>query len=451
MRQISQLKEKKYIKIIALLILSIGFCSAFLLSFNKFAWADDYSFQMMLKNNNLFEWAWERYLTFDGRHLTIWGLIQGFNIKYLPLQLTIALYFIVFAFGIAIIFKQLFFTNITNKQNAIISILTIILSFLIIYRAHAFETIYWSVGGLYSLILGGFACWFYLLGKIEFTKERYFFKMAFYILSLLIGSSTQNLSVAILFILLFKIIIEKKWKNSQLQIGFLLVLAGTLIISLAPGNTSRGLNVNSIDFSILGLINNFTSLNIQYINLSRSSIIISFPIALLLYKSGNISNSKNNFKNAILFLGAALSTVLPFIILPEGLASNRTAIYFQLFFSLSLIYFYLIIIQYITNKIALHKLFYQLNAGLIITCVSIVPVFNFVNSFKLKNEYKNREMMIINNSDKSTLSISIIRPSLDIYNYLNYFKDITEDPNFWRNQAFAEYYGYKTAVSYEKK
>jgi hypothetical protein len=451
MKEISPIRKKKHLQIISLSTLLIGFSCAFLLSFNKFAWADDFAFQIMLSNQNLFEWAWERYLSFDGRHLTIWGIIQGFNIKYLPLQLTIAIYFLAFAFGIGITLKLLFFADNIFKINTFISILAITLSFLIIFRAHAFETIYWAVGGMYSLMLLGFALWWYLFTKTETLPNSTIDKTAFFVLSFLIGSSTQNLAAAILFILIYIFFTDKKRAKKPLIIAFLLVTAGALFISLAPGNTSRGFDVSAMDFSVIELINNFVVVIIKYLKLSRSSIVITFSIALLLFKLGTLPNSKNNLKKVLLFLGAALATALPFVILPVGLISNRTAIYFQFFFSLSLIFFYLFIIQCITKKKVIPRVLFQLNAALIIGCVSIVPILNFANSFKLKHEYQNRKSIIIHNSEKSDLSIPLIKPSLHISNYLNYFKDITDDPEFWRNQAFAEYYGYKSAVSYEKE
>ena len=74
--------------IILLIILS--------LNLNTFYWADDYAILNEVENLGLYKRCLNGYYNWDGRYLTIGAFLQGFFLNYLPVQIVILIWFLLF-------------------------------------------------------------------------------------------------------------------------------------------------------------------------------------------------------------------------------------------------------------------------------------------------------------------------------------------------------------------
>lgn len=412
-----------------------------LICFNKFIYTDDMAFIMELGDNNVFNWAWDRYFNWDGRHLTPWGILQAFNIKYLHHTVILLMYFTAFCSAILLMVKMEFNKTMSKLKN-ITFYLLIVISFFFMFKAHITQTLFWAVGGFYSVMLLGITVWLYFFNKNLTTN-----KTLFYIYSFFIGASTQNITAPLLFIIIAHFIFNNKYNKKHLMLTFIAVLAGGLFITLAPGNANRAV-INHESLSIIAVIKNFGITTFQFLLISKALLLLTPYISIYAHSNNFITKNTQSSHILVLF-GAALASVAPFALV-TGVAANRTAIYFQFFLAFALIHLWIKIFQYLKTKGITLRVIKQVNSAVLIVFLTAVPILNFINSFEIK-EKNNKRIEIVKANRGNDLILEPIAPTIKTTNFLTFFNDISTDPDWWSNKAFAAYYNLKSVKISEEK
>lgn len=399
------------------------------------------AFIMQLGDDNIFKWAWDRYFNWDGRHLTPWGILQAFNIKYLHHTVTLLLYFTAFCSAILLMVKMEF-DKTKSKLKDYIFYLLIVISFFFMFKAHITQTLFWAVGGFYSVMLLGMTVWLFYFYKNLQTNNT-----LFYIYSFFIGASTQNITAPLLFIIIAHFIFNNKYNKKHLIFTFIAVLAGGLFITLAPGNTSRAV-IHHESLSIIAIIKNFGVTTFQFLLISKALLLLTPLLALYAY-SNNYITKKTQPGHILILFGAALASVAPFALV-TGVAANRTAIYFQFFLAFALIHLWIKVFQYLKIKGITLRVIKQVNSVVLIAFLTIIPIINFINSFEIK-EKNNKRIEVIKANSGNDLILEPIAPTIKTTNFLTFFNDITTDPDWWANKTFAAYYNLKSVKISEEE
>lgn len=244
------------------------------LVFYTYPWADDYGYFNILINKDIIDFAVQSYNGWDGRSVSIEAILMFFTYKYVPVQATIFLKTIFFILSCYLTSK---ISNVIKYNDGIVFNFTLLLTlFFIGLKSSVAEVIFWVCGGyIYSFLI--IVIFLYL---IKSQKEKYAVFISFFLgmagpNNFLIGAGVIGLR------LLFEVINEKKFKI--FKISYLMpVCIGFLIILLAPGNTSRGFELENLES--YKVLTNLTSTYILYsLNLIfdwKFFIALSFLIAL---------------------------------------------------------------------------------------------------------------------------------------------------------------------------
>jgi hypothetical protein len=404
----------------------------FLIAWVRVPFQDDFWFSHELSNTGYIEWAVNRYLTFDGRHLTFVGAIQALSIKYLNHSFGLYLYISIFLFSIYFFISRYF-----EKQrvlNVIILTIFVFISLIFSFKSHVVQTVFWKVGGIYVVSLSFFILWatFLINDRLKSNTTIVFF----YFLSFTVGASTQNLAIPMLFIILFiffKNYCETKSISKKLVISSLLVIAGLAFISFAPGN--RGLNndLTNVNFNLLRLFDVF----IFYMSISKhilfSLVILPFVALITIGLSQKI-----NGIIIIMFFGAAIASCIPFALV-DGFLSNRTAIYFQFFLiigGISLLNN--IIIRFYNPKY--NNAIIAVNLFIFGLAIPFILIKNILIGYDIKQRYYER-MAVISASTEKFVEVEQIEIKIMNTTFLVYFSDINEDVSSFPNLYKAQYFG----------
>lgn len=430
----------------------LGFLSiALILSLNlhTFYWADDYAILNEIKEFGIFKRCLNGYFTWDGRYMTPAAFLQGAFLNYLPVPLITFIWnscFLVSGYILYLLIKQ----ETESKIKSYWSFIIIIGFWLGSYR-HIGQTVYWATGGVYSfnLLLG--ALW--ILGFNHIQKSNNLLEhIAFVFFTIVVSLTTQNLTLGLITLLVLSLCLsyfKSDKKNMKYNIVLLLIfLAGTIFLSSAPGNFVRMKEINGANFSnitLLVLLKNFAFIIFTYLKFSFILSIMAFIIGISSFGFKMNVNLKSvvffpNSKEKIIrfiaiykYLLAAVSTVLPFITMPEVL-STRTAIYFMFFFfAFVVIYTERLFVSKPENKVLPQMAVY----GLIYTALVFFGAYNFIKGTRLKEEITKREELLKQSKSK-TVSVKVIEENMKSYCFdIRDYKD-SED---WALKAQEAYFG----------
>ncbi|WP_394760356.1 DUF6056 family protein [Flavobacterium sp.] len=435
------------------LLLFSTFLILFILLFciNTFYWSDDYAFLLDLNKNGIIKHCYSWYFEWDGRTLTLGGFIQALGLSYWSVEFLTFFWSICFLgsgfLAFYIVKEEL---NISKKQikNKFLLINLIMITFWMGSFLLLSEVIYWAVGGYYSLTLFIGAIWILYYLKYQKREITTIKKGYFIVFTFLAGASTQNLTIALITLVVLTMIIDLLENNKKVKLFnfmlFLSLTSGLIFVSIAPGNWLRIDTLkNEQTLSIGLLIENY--LLILYYYLSRALVLVplSFLCGLGIFFSGQSQNKINSIKqftflkNRITFskvlknakwILVALSTILPFIFFPQ-LITFRTTVYFH--------YFVLIFIIFITIKISNRIFYYDKNKSLVLNNILSVLFFmpillvtayfaytNFSKGLILKKAIVERETKLEDPTKKS-VELEIINTSLipKCYEFVDFVLD----------------------------
>lgn len=406
-------------------------------SYVTFFWVDDFSMAYTLKNKGVLEFIWHQYINWDGRFLTLTGLIQASLFK-----LGDSFYSTLF-WSTCYITAFFFVVKMQIKLNKLLATAIISSSFLIIFYAHLFETLYWATGGVYSmaLMIGSIWLWY----NSEQTRKLWLIAL----LSFIAGSTTQNLSTSLITIVLLDTI-ENYFKTHKINIENVIALgsliAGTIFISFAPGNLNRA-NLLDPEWNIGAMINLLSNIYYTAFMQSEQIFIIAPVIALILHS--NVKNQPNRLYLSFKYLIAAVASLAPFIILPAHLSiSARINIFFQFFLFLSILNLSWLIIDWGREKPfflfieKLKKVKFHIFVAILLLA-NILITLNFKNGLIAKSAFKERETYIMT-SQQDHVIVEPISRSRNLTTFMHFFQDITIDSTNWANEFTATYYNIKS-------
>ncbi|MCG2611641.1 hypothetical protein LZZ90_08990 [Flavobacterium sp. SM15] len=431
-------------------------CLILSLNLLTFYWADDYSVFNEINNYGIFNRCLRGYFVWDGRYMTPAGFLQGLFLSSLPAELITLFWTICFLTSGLIIY---FILNknegisAKNSKTYFLPILIVIAFWLGSYR-HIGQTIYWATGGVYSfnLVLGSF--WILLFNRLEKVNSSVQ-RISFIAFTIVVSLTTQNLTIALITIVFLKILSDFLFREKQnLRINIfilLIIIAGTVFLSTAPGNFLRAKELNDSalsNVSILNLVKNYFFILYSYLKFSALIIILAIFSTIVWVNNYSILNFKNfasaislpkskvdwaNFINNYKYLIAALSTILPFVALPE-IVSTRTAIYFMFFL-------FLFIVEFLKNipisRPATTKSFIPLFTLIVYFSATCFITYNLKKGSVLKTKMTEREQLLQKSKGKA-ITIRPIDESLKSYCFD--LRDYNNNDD-WALEAQEEYFG----------
>lgn len=465
--------EQKKISKVLLMLSCVVIVLILLLCCNTFYWADDYANIVSLKNKGVLQNCIYGYYNWDGRFLSISGIVQGFGLFYLPVEILTLFWSLCFLISGVILYaifrieSDIFKFPSINK-NSIALILAIV--FWLGAYSHFAETIYWGTGGVYSfdLLIGSF--WVFQYLKLQQKKVNLLTAILFLLFSSIVGGMTQNLSTGLLTLVAITFLIDflRHQKNKQIFNLWVLffLLVGLIFIMIAPGNWLRFHQVNDsneVKYSLLILVENFSKIFFMYLKKSVLNIFLAVILALcfgLIFFQRNI-----NFKNLsgmnirqifILFLSnfkwflVALATIIPFVFAPK-LVSTRTVLFFNYFififcFTITIRLFFSLKSKQLEKATQLVPISIFL-ITLLLTISILFSLYNLKKGRDLKQAILNREMHFKNRRNKSIKIKRIDEKYLKIPCYR--FTDIPVIENVsneWIRKSYEDYYHIKITV-----
>lgn len=446
---------------ITTLILILSLC------FFTFKSGDDYDFITNVTSRGIIQNCIKLYNEWDGRFLSITSVIQGLMLVYLPIELVTFIWNICFfinGFLIFIIVKSEVELNIKNIKMQIITICTIIIVSWLGAIRHFSDTIYWGTGGVYTLALLFGTIYILVFLNFQKKKKKIFAILIFGFCSFLVGCLTQNLTIPIQLLVIMTIFSDvfTKQKKYHFQNFFFLsfLFLGLLVVTFAPGSKVRLTVCNPETSSMLQLIYNFFLVLAKYLYRSIFLIIFAFvgAIAVFLMQTPKVKMHLTNIfkfqtfnllqfvKNTKWFV-IALSTITPFVVIPD-LVSQRTTIYFINFFCIFLFISIFKILEKYTSRTNYSNPNKNINISkvlfaLLFIFTIIFVAYNLKMGYNLKSEITSRENILKSSKNKTIfLKIIDVNKIPICYNFTDYPFLQTDNSDFVRK--FQEkYYGVK--------
>lgn len=428
-----------------------------LLNLNTFYWADDYAILNEINDLGIYQRCIHGYNVWDGRYLTPTAFLQGAFLKMLPVELITLFWnccFLISGILLFYIIQEETNDKSGSSKKIYMPFLVAVIFWLGSYK-HIGETIYWATGGVYSfnLLLG--AVWLLLFYKIQRTNSLGI-KSVFLFFTICIGLTTQNLTIGLITFLLLTITgdcLKNEKKNIIFNVILLLIIiAGTLFLSLAPGNFVRAEEINNSafrDITLWMLVKNSAFALAKYLLFSFFLIILSTLAALVyVFQSGipiarvlkNLIFFPKTKEQSIAFIATykylivALSTILPFITMPE-VVSPRTAIYFMFFLVIFIFRFvYELTVVELTPK--KNNFSSVITFTLFITAFCFI-VYNFQKGITLKTEITKRELLLKNSKNKE---VYLRRIDENLKSHCYDFRDFRGNDD-WAVEAQKIYFG----------
>ena len=436
--------------------------------------ADDFSIYAHVQEKGILGTVIYYFKFQEGRFFTIF--LDSLLFKFFKFQYS---YFITIFYAIILISSSILTTRIillinNFKRNSKVIFSFYFFTILIGLAPIIKEVVYWITGGAYILSFFLVILYFYLLFLLNFSdnnKRNKIIIISFLMLfSIFFGGMVQNLSPVILFNLLIFLIYLIKIKSKNwfyILIFLILILIGTAIMYLAPGNYIRAGFGNNIDFSFSAIISNYFKVLLTYLRQSLVMVALSiigsacFSIYFVLNKNNQSfflnENNKINKRLKIvitfLFLISALISILPFALIPD-FAAPRAGLFFMMLISIFIWQIGLILfVPFLNKMIARFKNFHIVIA--IVPIIFIFITFSFIVSMTTRSIYdaiiigdqiKNRHSYLINLDDSARDSIIIIDKVSGRLPELIYFEDITNNPDHWRNKDFAKFFKIKSVI-----
>jgi hypothetical protein len=320
------------------LLIGLGLVNIFALAFFAQLYADDYCGLEIMTEHNPLTYALHMYQYWGGTFFTL--LIQGaFFESYILAKSSIFVGVFVLGATAYLILKMLDKQNVKFKSLFRLDFMWVlfltIALFWIGFRKHIGETVYWATGMTNIITCFAVIGWFLIY---EFHRKKSLFLIS--VTSFILGMLAFTISPAAITFMIFPVLVEffktKKWSaflEKKFVIALVCIVAGTIIISIAPGNFSRAsLNESSFGGNILVNYAKYTSRFIAHVwHMIPLTFLFVFSLEKFFEKLPNLSKT-TLFKWCLI----TISTVSPFAVLNSA-ASPRGGIHFHLFFGIFLI------------------------------------------------------------------------------------------------------------------
>lgn len=416
---------------------------------------DYFYFKGGVEKDGIYQFILTHYFYLDGRFASIPALIQIALIKFLPHTLIISIYALIFLSFSFFFTKSISYFN--NNRWTYGLLILIILSFFYGFHTHIRNTVYWAVGGVYSLHLLFTIIWVLFLDKWlnnKFRSKYHFFAIC---LSFIIGGVSQNLFPALIIYYAYLFIIRKDIIIINKITTFIATVTGFIITAIAPGNFRRmDAFEGAIDLSPLNLSSNFFGITVNYLNYSFLLFLFIAITAIYhgIFIKNTIPNRLDNLDNrkhftiSIVFILMAFSTIVPMIIIPKQ-AAPRTAIFFMLFNSLALFNFIAYYTAKYKNKLKVRPIIKtSIPIIALLLHLVIIPRHYISANITYKNQKENEEMIMeqIHKGEKNIV-IKEIRTPKATFTTQYTSCPLSSDANYFANQQLSLYYNVDAIIA----
>lgn len=440
-----------------LIILSIiGIAMILFYPFILWPWGDDIYYKFILSKQSIIQFTINEGLNFDARGLSPLALFSHFLYKFLPHSIAIVFYILCFLCSIYMLLFRIIKLNVHSTKDKFIFF--IFFSIIMFHGLNIItsEVLFWQAGAYYSLNLVFGIFWIILFNKISFAYTNKIKLVFFYILSIIAGTFTYNLSFMLCcYVALFYLAYNfKNYKKTIWALLIIITIAMLLILSPASFNRVNTDNLTAFQ-KIGGIIRAFVHVPKKYCEYSYPLIffIFVFSFTYHLYKPYNQDNDiKFNNHNDILkyfiFIIVAFTSIAPFLFAP-ALASIRTSVFFMFFASVFIFKFSQDIFS-ITFK---YKHAQKNIAGVIILFVLIYHIFSFADhyyiAYDLRKQYLKRDEFLKQEALKHKTYVELEPYVFQFTPFtLEYLKRVepTNNPNSYKNKQYQLVYGIDTIV-----
>jgi hypothetical protein len=303
---------------------------------------DDFWKRFEIMQVGLLRFQWDIYWNWDGRAISPVYLLRDlglwmFDYQFAWASILISMFFLI---GTAyFIFKILVQDHIKEISILYQWIFTLLIAFILVmvFRPHLSRSLYWVTGSYYTL--ANFFTVFIVYRLIRHPKSL----MNLFWLFTAVSSGPNNGILILAFLILGHF---SKILNLGTKFFYTLTAVGVLsliCVIISPGNFSRA--DGGMDFSILGMITGGISILKEYLGMSLWVLPGSLIIAIGL--GSYLPKQKLTF--FIVLVSCALSSILPFLPI-SGSASKHTALFFQTFLLIALIYGWTFLLQFIKGQ-----------------------------------------------------------------------------------------------------
>lgn len=439
-----ELKKPQQYILIGLLLLSI--CG---LAFFTPPYLDYFYFKGGVEKDGIYRFLLTHYFYLDGRFATLPALFQISIIKYLPHNLIIFTYVVIFISAIFYFYKIIQSQLNLNWNYGMIVLL--ILTFFYGFHTHIRESVFWAVGGVYSLFFLLTMVW---LLYIEKLLQSNFFSIKHYlaiILSFIVGGVSQNLFPALFIFNIYLLFQKKSIPFFNKIINFTATTIGFLVIAIAPGNFKRiDVFEGSAVVKPLELFNNYIEISINYIHFSW--VLFVFIVLVAIYSAftttqkltiSGAAKKELVIKNTI-FILMAFSTIAPMSFIPKQ-AAARTAIFFMPLMSLAIFNLTYLLAMQVKLKLP-ETLFHRpLKHLVIITLVLLHLLYipkHYIYGYKAYENQKKNEQAILKKKQEGEKIISIKEVLTPKTTFTTQYTScpLSSDPNYFANQQLSLYY-----------
>ena len=416
-----------------------------------FTWfvADDFCFMPEVHSQGVFKNMWHHYMNWDGRGMSLTFIIARVGLwtgVYWVGPMLASLLLLLFGW----INIRLFLPELTSRNERIIALSTMTAVLWLCCFPFASQTLYWSTGAGYNLdiilILAGYAGVMHLKPGIKNTMLG--IPLFFYV-----GTASPNAVAGLLLIMGIQALYETKQGQGRAYLRFarfiLPMLAGFLMVILAPGNANRLVGLDKANLTHIWTI----YFNIKHIfsNLLDYNTPVTWGL-LFLGLMGGVAASKDEQQKqpswlrivyAHRFLLAACISAWFFTAFP-GMHSPRTNIHFMAFMVMYGISGLGILCVKHTPLMDIGKAPAMNLLLLVFLLIAGTQAFDARNTRKLVlkrdaklKERKGQDVLLGKEDD-------IKEPESRT------FEDVGEYPNYWLNQCVANHYGLKSIKMIKK-
>ncbi len=417
---------------------------------------DDLYFRKILANQDPLKFAISYVLHFDPRSLTPLAIITSFIYKTLSHPIALVFYNTVFLLTSFLLFKNFIASKIKSLNNIIGFTLFYVLIF---YGLNVLtgEIFYWEAGAFYVLNLFFAVLWYLVWRKIIKYETSKLSQIIYWLLTILAGSFTYNLTIIILTFLALDTITTLNKRRKIINIlSFLIINLIMVSIIMIPSSLNRTnffeLPLNKQIFyifvSLIHIPKHYFKLSIPMI---LSMTLFSFILFLIRPKQRTDLKFKS-WRDLIRFftpLILALSSIAPFLI-ARHLASPRTALYFVL-----LVGFWWMKFSY-----ELFNLLFTLRkpainfANIIILLIFTIHIIGFADhyyiAYDITKQMKKRYELLAQAAKEGKQEVIVPKLNFQFVPFTLYYfynNDLKSEPYRWQNTQMERVFGIKKIIA----
>lgn len=409
--------------------------------------ADDFPYLMKVQRTGIFGNMWQDYKGWDGRSISLTyfmsriGLYYG---KYWVGPMIASLMVLV----TSILTLKLADIRFSSKTSYFSAIMVLTGFYWLVSFNFSSQTLYWTTGIGYNLdlILLLFAAWL-----LKTWRQGIPFYILAAIAGFYAGTVSPNGVLALLFVLVIswmkEVIIDKKPVHFKYGFMFVFIVAGLMVVLMAPGNGKRLGAMDRANYTHIWTI--YFNLKLMFSHLWKYNTALLW-MGMLAGVAGAWMELKNTRRNAngiiakvvacayaYRWMIAAGIAFIFFLIYP-ALHSPRTNIHFAVFMVV-------FIVTQLKNMMSVTN--QNVNDVFVKTGLAVLLIFVVIGASQafdaryVKGQMFARDQKLKNlaGTDVVLTSEDVIRPGMT-----RRFEDVSGDTTYWLNQGVAKYYNLKT-------